>query len=124
MLVNACPRCESKFYTAITFGDISCPFCGFDIKFTDREMRGAQRHSVQKLCTLFSDDTENRLTARTMDISETGMSVCVERAFPFYVGSVLKVVIDPLEVNSEAKVVWVQRSGPGLSKAGLQFFKA
>lgn len=124
MLVNTCPRCESKFYTAITFGDISCPFCGFGIKFTDREMRGAERHSIQKLCTLFADNAESKLVARTFDISRTGVGVCVESAFPFYVGAVLNVVIDPLEINSEAKVVWVKRSGPGFSKAGLQFFKA
>ena len=78
MIVNACPRCESKFYTAITFGDLSCPFCGFDIKFTDRGTAGAERHAVQKICSIFGDNTENSLIARTIDISNTG------------VGSVLK----------------------------------
>lgn len=122
MLPNSCPRCESKFYTAVTCADISCPFCGFLIKFSDHELRGAERLPVQKICTLF--ENESSIIARTTDISKTGVGVLMDRAFPFYTGAIVKVKIDFFDIDSDAEVVWVKKSGPMLAKAGLRFCHA
>ncbi|HAO93334.1 MAG: hypothetical protein A2X93_03640 [Deltaproteobacteria bacterium GWC2_56_8] len=122
MLVNTCPRCENKFYTAVTCADINCPYCGFLVKCTEHEARGSERHSIQKICALF--ESGEQVFAHTTDISESGVGITMEHEFPFYTGAIVNVKIDFFDIESDAQVVWVKKSGPTLAKAGLKFRRA
>jgi uncharacterized Zn finger protein (UPF0148 family) len=119
MINTTCPRCESKFYTAISWPYINCPFCGFSQEASNSTKREEERATILRSCDLLKDGM--RVSAQTMDISRKGLGLKVAGAMQLNRDDVLHVIIKDFEIDSDAQVIWVKRFDNTESRAGLRF---
>lgn len=119
MTNNKCPRCSTTFYTAKTNSDLTCPFCGYLIKFCPSDLRKEERAVIQRNCTIHRLNLT--LTGRTINISKKGVGVNIDCIATFEPDDSLSIAIQDFELYSKAKVVWVKKNNNLTSKVGLQF---
>lgn len=119
MNANICPRCLDKFYTAVTGVDLTCPFCGFILKYTDVKRRCEMRSTIERGCVLSKDETI--VSAKTFDISSKGVGITSNGVLPFVTDEVMNVIVKEFDIDSTARIVWVQKFESAIYKAGLKF---
>ena len=114
-----CPRCQSEFYTAITRKDLACPFCGFLFKVVEQDLRADTRSTIQRDCLLTSG--ENKVHAKTVDISQSGIGIRVKGSLPFEKDETVHAVVKDFDIKSDAQIIWLKRYNSSGTKVGLRF---
>jgi hypothetical protein len=99
-------------------GEIVCPYCGFNVKASDGDKRSTRRSVVRRGCVLERGDV--RGAGETVDLSTSGVGIRTEADLVIREQDVLKVLIEELEIDSSAEVVWIRKTN-GISIAGLRF---
>ena len=120
MDIKHCKRCVSKFYVGIPSPDNFCPFCGYFLEGPDLGRRITKRELFIKNCIL--QNGFGSLTAKTIDISQGGVSVNIfEESLPFSKDDKLAVDIIDTEIKKMALVVWTKKHTNNCIRAGLKF---
>lgn len=119
MIDITCPRCQSKFYTAVTATDVKCPFCGFFLKSYEHNRRKEKRTAINKDCVITKGPVS--IYAQTSDISRKGAGVDIMGLVPFERDELLDIRILDFEISTQARVVWVDHYNKVRSKVGLKF---
>ncbi|MCR4286398.1 MAG: PilZ domain-containing protein [Deltaproteobacteria bacterium] len=121
MTTYICPRCLSKFFTAIAGIDLNCPFCGFLIQSEESrsDNRLETRHRISKDCYLVKGG--RKVPAHAVDISNNGIGVVSEDTIPFDANDELDLVIEDMGFNSSAQIIWSRKHDAYMFKAGLRF---
>ncbi len=121
MTTYICPRCLSKFFTAIAGIDLNCPFCGFLIQSDESrsDNRLDTRHRISKDCYLTKGG--KKVSAHAVDISNNGIGVVSEDTIPFDANDELNLVIEDMGFNSPAQIIWSRKHDAYMFKAGLRF---
>lgn len=114
-----CPRCQMRFSTTMTVGEIDCPYCGFGFNVVEPEGRGERRTTIERACGLSKGDVS--LPARTVNISRSG--ICVTLAGPAQIveDDRVRVTVKDFDLDTYASVVWVRSVDRGTRNAGLSF---
>ncbi len=114
-----CPRCQSNFYSAVSAGELSCPYCGFSFNSVEGEGRAEKRAAIERICRLVKDNGSH--VARTVDISRAGLCINVNSPVELAADDVIHVKVKDFDLDTDARVVWVRRIDEATSKAGLSF---
>lgn len=115
-----CPGCSSAFYSAVTGPSLKCPYCGFLVRQTGLEGRLDGRSALRRDCRIVKDGSD--IPAETIDISRKGAGVVIKGPAPIKRDDTVRVEIKDFDLESNARVVWVQQAGAGGWRAGLRFF--
>jgi len=113
-----CARCHNPFYSASTEENMPCPYCGLAAGNTHNERRRKDRDLTHRSCELLKGET--RVPVRVTDLSKGGVGIRMKGYLPFDEDDAVKVVIQELDMEREARIVWAKKVY-GISKAGLCF---
>ena len=117
-----CSRCQGEFYAVTVKGNsTTCPFCGYTFEIPEKERRRDERYAIQKDCSILKEG--NIILARTFNISKRGLGLKVTGPMSFDVArhDLVHIIINDLEIDSDAMVVWVKRFNGLIHKMGLRF---
>ncbi len=120
MINIKCRRCGSEFYTASPESIKKCPYCSFDLQTSAPIRRKEERAEIKKNCVLVKGAL--RLNATATDISEKGVGIRINDAAPFNIDDTIHVIIEDLDIDSVAKVVWINMEKKSVTKSGIRFF--
>lgn len=120
MINIKCRRCGSEFYTASPESIKKCPYCSFDLQASSPVRRKEERAEIKKNCVLVKGAL--RLNATATDISQKGVGIRINDAAPFSIDDTIHVIIEDLDIDSVAKVVWINMEKESVIKSGIRFF--
>jgi PilZ domain-containing protein len=110
-----CTGCNSAFHTAVTGLSIKCPYCGLAVKGLEDRLEG--RGALRRVCRIIRGGSG--ISAETTDISRKGAGVILDG--PIERDDTVRVEIRDLDLESNARVVWVEARDAGKWRAGLSF---
>lgn len=108
MLKIRCRRCGSESFTASPENIKRCPYCNFDLQTSAPVRRKEERVEIEKDCLILKGALKVNATAT--DISRKGVGIRVDGSTPLNIDDTIHVIIDDLDIDSAAKVVWVRRA--------------
>lgn len=120
MINIKCRRCGSEFYTASPESIKKCPYCSFDLQTSAPVRRKEERAEIKKNCVLVKGAL--RLNATATDISEKGAGIRIIDPAPLNIDDTIQVIIEDLDIDSVAKVVWISTMKKSVTKSGIRFF--
>ena len=112
-----CPSCDNSLFTAARDSSLPCPECGHMVSSAEERRRG-ERINAQKACDIHKGDV--RISAKTVDISETGLGIKLMGYLPFDEDETIHVSLNGTGEEKLARVVWTKKFY-GISRAGLMF---
>jgi len=74
---------------------------------------------LEKSCDLLKGKAH--LSGHTVDISRAGIGVTLTESAVIDKGDTLHIVVQEIEIDSSAQVVWVEKLNGGQMRAGLRF---
>lgn len=113
-----CPTCDKRLYSAVKTSLITCPYCTALLAATHENKRAAERLPICKFCRVIKDQFS--VTARTIDISDTGVGIKSYRTLPFANDEIVGIFVEDLNLVKKARVAWTM-SIAEISTAGLAF---
>lgn len=119
MICITCKRCRSEFYTASPSKTAVCPYCNFEFKSNYSVGRQEERSEIRKDCVLIKGAL--RLDGRATDISPRGVGVKINAPVPFNARENIHIIIKDLDIDSDARVVWVKTEAGYKTQTGLLF---
>ena len=115
-----CRRCGSKFYSASPESIQRCPYCSFDLHVSDLPVRRQEeRAEIKKDCLLVKGAISFNATAT--DISQKGVGIKFDAEAPINIDDSIHIIIEDLDIDSYAKVVWVKQANDSMTETGLVF---
>jgi len=115
-----CKRCRSQFYTVSPDYNVVCPYCRFEFKSNYPLGRHEERSEIRKECVIMKGAL--RLDAEAVDISRKGVGVKIESAAPLNPNETVHITIKDLDIDADARVVWVKAyEGYETQTGGLLF---
>lgn len=119
MLNIECRRCASQFYTASPDFIQKCPYCNFDLHTIAPVRRQEERSEIEKDCLLVKGALN--LNATATDISQKGVGIRLKEAAPLNIDDSIHIIIEELDIDSDAKVVWIKQANGSGTETGLVF---
>ncbi len=119
MISITCKRCRSEFYTASPDYTTVCPYCSFEFKSNYPLGRQEERSEIRKNCVIIKGSL--RLEARATDISPKGVGVKIDNAVPLNADDTIHIIIKDLDIDSNARVVWIRTEDGYKTQTGLLF---
>ena len=119
MLTIKCSRCGSKFYTASPESIKKCPYCSFDLRTSEPVRRQEERAEIKKDCLLVKGALS--LNATATDISQKGVGIWFKDAAPLNIDDSIHIIIEALDIDSDATVVWIKQANDSRTETGLIF---
>ena len=119
MINMKCKRCGFEFYTASPESIRKCPYCGFDFQSGSPIRRKDERAEIKKNCVLVKGAL--RLDATATDISQNGVGIMVNKEAPLSINDTIHVIIEDLDIDSLARVVWIRKDKETKTETGLAF---
>ncbi|MFQ5736706.1 MAG: PilZ domain-containing protein [Thermodesulfobacteriota bacterium] len=119
MISITCKRCRSKFYTVSPDYNIVCPYCNFEFKSNYPSGRHEERSEIRKGCVIIKGSL--RLEAEVVDISHRGVGVKIDSTAPLHANETIHITIQDLEIDADARVVWVKAREGYVTQTGLRF---
>ncbi|MFQ5735868.1 MAG: PilZ domain-containing protein [Thermodesulfobacteriota bacterium] len=119
MLDITCRRCGSRFYTASPYFIKKCPYCNFDLRTKTPVRRKEERAEIKTGCLLVKGSLN--LSATATDISPKGVGIVINDAAPLHIDDSIHVIIEELDIDSDAKVVWIRQADGSRTETGLIF---
>ncbi len=113
-----CARCQNPFYSAAVEENMPCPYCGHAFGKVYEDRRDRDRDITHRACDISKGET--KVPVRVTDLSPGGVGIRMKGYLPFEEEDAVKVFIEELNIEKEARVVWA-RKVYGISKAGLAF---
>lgn len=120
-----CPKCNKPSYTAAPDSYNACPYCGFISNnecSIGPEKRVDERFYWSASCQLSRKDTQDShsvlITAKTEDISQTGLKIRYEgeKLIP---GNRVSISIKDLHLETSAQIIWSRSINEEDSESGL-----
>jgi len=119
MIDIKCKRCGSKFYTASPESIKKCPYCSFELSNKEPVRRQEERSEIDKRCLIVKGAVS--LNATATDISQRGVGIRINKAVPINIDDSIHVIIEELDIDSDARVVWVKQANNLGTETGLVF---
>jgi len=119
MLNIECRRCGSRFYSASPESIKKCPYCSFDLHASEPVRRQEERAEIKKDCLLVKGALS--LAATATDISQKGVGIRIHKAAPINIDDSIHIVIEELDIDSDARVVWIKQADGPMTETGLIF---
>ena len=119
MISITCKRCRSAFYTVSPDYNIICPYCSFEFKSNYPLGRHEERSEIRKDCVILKGTL--RLDAEAVDISLKGVGLKIDSPVPLNPNDTIHVTIKDLDIDSDARVVWVKAQEGYKTQTGLLF---
>ena len=120
-----CPKCNKASYTAAPDSYSPCPYCGFisNNEFSlGPDKRVDERFYWSSSCELMGNDKGDShptlITAKTEDISQTGLKIRYsgEKLLP---GNQVNISVKDLNLETSAQIIWSKSINEDGSESGL-----
>lgn len=119
MLFVTCRRCRKSFDASSGHPLKKCPLCGAPVFLPESSRRNTERVEIRKGCVLFKGGLG--LDATAVDISPAGAGVVLKERQSFEPDEEIRLVIEELDIDTTARVVWSDVGSEKGSTAGLVF---
>ncbi len=119
MISITCKRCRSDFYSVSPDYNIICPYCSFEFKSNHPLGRHEERSEIRKDCVIMRGTL--RLDGEAVDISHKGVGVKIGNLAPINPNETIHITIKDLDIDTDARVVWVKAHEGYSTQTGLLF---
>lgn len=119
MINIECKKCGSRFYTASPDFVKKCPYCNAALLTSTPLRRQEERAEIKKKCLLLKGSL--KVDATATDISHKGVGIRIKDAAPLNINDSIHIIIKELDIDSDAKVVWVKQAAGYRTETGLIF---
>jgi len=114
-----CKRCRAQFYTVSPDYKIICPYCNFEFKSNYPLGRHEERSQIDKDCVIRKGGLT--VNAHAIDISQKGVGLKIDNPVPINPNETIHITIKDLDIDADARVVWVKSQEGYDTHTGLLF---